>query len=212
MSVAILVPVLARPQNVAPLLTSIRNSTPEPFRVLFICDPGDIAEQDAIAHAGGEMISPGGNYASKIRAGVEATTENLVFLGADDLRFRAGWLEVASSMLVGRIQVAGVNDVIRRPHRPQHATHFLMTRAYAELPMLDGKPGPLSTEYIHSFTDDDLIATATKRGVYGYAQHAHVEHLHWMNGKAPDDAIYQLGRAQFRRDRKTFATRSALWT
>jgi hypothetical protein len=67
-SVAILVPVLNRPANVAPLMESISTTTPDPYRVLFICDPGDRAEQDAIASQGGWMISPGGSYASKINA------------------------------------------------------------------------------------------------------------------------------------------------
>lgn len=206
---AILVPVLRRPQNVAPLLESIRATT-EGARVLFICDPGDTAEQDAIAAEGGEMISPGGGYAAKIRAGVEVTSEALLFIGADDLRFEAGWLEAAVGKMPAA-QVVGVNDCIRRPHRPRHATHFLVTRAYTEQPCIDGSPGPLSDAYSHSFVDDELIATATKRGVYAYAQRSRVRHLHPMVGTAGDDETYRAGRAQFRQDRRTFGRRAALW-
>jgi glycosyltransferase involved in cell wall biosynthesis len=208
---AILVPVLNRPQNVKPLLDSIHENTPDPYRVLFIADPDDTAEQDAITAEGGQMIVPGGGYAAKIRAGVEATDEPLLFIGADDLRFDAGWLEAATEKMPGA-QVVGVNDCIRRPHRPQHATHFLVTRAYAEQPCIDGQPGMLSEAYAHSFVDDELIATATKRGVYAYAQRSRVRHLHPMVNTAADDDTYRLGRSQFRRDRKTFLRRSALWT
>lgn len=209
--VAILIPVLSRPQNVRPLLDSIRASTPEPYRVLFICDPGDTAEQDEIAREGGWMISPGGGYASKIRAGVEETNEPLVFLGADDLRFRARWLEEAVAKMPGA-QVVGVNDCIRRPHRPQHATHFLMARSYATRPCIDGKPGPLSGTYSHSFVDDELIATATHRRVYAYAPRSRVEHLHPMVSTADDDETYRKGRARFHRDRAVFQRRARLWT
>lgn len=211
MSLAILVPVLRRPQNVAPLLDSIAQTTPQPHRVLFICDPGDVIEQDAIALAGGWMISPGGRYASKIRAGVAATSESLLFLAADDLRFRPLWFEHASAALTDTCQVVGVNDGLRRA-RPNHATHFLMTRQYALEPAIDGTPGPLCERYHHSFVDDELIATATKRGVYQYESRSHVDHHHWMNHRAPDDEVYHLGRIQFRRDRKLYQQRARLWT
>lgn len=156
------------------------------------------------------MISPGGSYAAKINAGVEATDEALVFIGADDLRFRARWLENAVTKMPGA-QVVGVNDCIHRPRRPQHATHFLMTREYAERPCLDGTPGPLALAYRHSFVDDELIATATKRGVYAYAARSRVAHLHPMAKTAPDDATYRRGRAHFRSDARLFTQRSRLW-
>lgn len=210
--VAILVPVLNRPQNVRPLLGSIREATPEPHRVLFICDPGDTAEQDAIAAAGGEMISPGGSYARKIRCGIDATTEPLVFLGADDLRFHRGWLDAASALVRDGVQVVGVNDMIRRRDRPAHATHFLVARGYANQPCIDGSPGPLSAAYHHNFVDDELIATAKHRGVYAYTPRARVQHKHWMNRTAPDDDTYRRGRERFEADRATFNQRSALWT
>ncbi len=210
MDVAILVPALDRPANVAPLLESIHSSAGGSYRVLFICDPDDDTELQAITREGGEMIAPGGGYAVKIRAGVAATSESLLFLAADDLRFEAGWFEAAAEKMPGA-QVVGVNDGIRRPHRPRHATHFLMTRGYAEMPCIDGSPGPLSDAYSHSFTDDELIATATKRGVYMYAERSRVTHLHPIAGTAEDDDTYRRGRAQFRQDRKTFVRRSVLW-
>lgn len=212
MSVAILVPALARPQSVAPFMEAVKAFTPEPYRVLWICDPGDVPEQDAIARAGGWMISPGGGYAQKIRAGVQATDEPLVFTAADDLQFTADWLGAATARMTDTIDVVGVNDGIRRKRRPEHATHFLMTRAYALRPTADGRPGPFSDVYAHSFTDDEFLATAESRGAYVYAPDALVRHKHWMNGLAPDDSTYRLGRVQFHRDRQTFQMRTHLWT
>ncbi len=209
--VAVLVPVLARPQNVAPLLASIRESTPEPYRVLFLCDPHDVAERDAIAREGGWVLSPGGTYAAKINAGVEATDEPYVLLAADDVRPRAGWLAAAITAMRGGAQVVGLNDGIARPARPEHATHFLLTRAAAELPCIDGARGPLCERYGHWRTDDELIATATKRGMYAYAADALVEHVdHPMIGGADDDT-YRKGRATARQDSRTFMRRSRLW-
>lgn len=208
---AFLVPVLNRPHRVKPLVEAVRATTPD-ARLLFICDPGDRAEQDAIAMAGGEMISPGGGYAAKINAGVRATCEPYVLLGADDVRPHRGWFETARSAMVGGVQVVGINDLIQRPDRPEHAPHFLLTRAAAELPCLDGRSGPLCEGYGAWWCDDELIATATKRGMYAYARDAVVEHVgHPMTG-GPDDETYRRGRALARVDGRLFRKRMALWT
>lgn len=209
----ILVPVRGRPHRVAPLLRSIAQATPEPYRVVFLADPDDEPQLDALAAAGADTLVPGGNYAEKIHHGVVSTSEPLIFTGADDLEPQEGWLDAAAAELANGAQVVGVNDLIeRRSGRQGHATHFLMTREYAELPTIDGRPGPFFTGYGHNFCDDELIATARKRGVYAYAEDCHVRHLHPMNQTAPDDPIYQHGRALFRIDRRRFHRRAHLWT
>ena len=203
----ILVPVLARPHRVEPMLESIRSATPE-ARVLFIADPDDEAEIDAVEAAGLEPLIYAGTYAEKINMGVAATFEPLVFLGADDLHFRDGWLTAALKKLEG---VVGVNDLIRRRRRQNHATHFLLTRDYAQLPTIDDHAGPLSTAYHHNFVDDELIATAKSRGVYAYAKSAVVEHQHPMMRTAPLDDTYRRGLSRFEDDKQTFNQRRLLW-
>ncbi|HET7588601.1 MAG TPA: hypothetical protein VFK14_00225 [Solirubrobacterales bacterium] len=215
---AILVPVLARPHRVAPLLDSVEATTPG-VRVLFLVDSDDEAERDAIwkeMGAGRELaigaVIDGGSYAAKINQGVRRTSDPLLFLGADDLEFKTGWFEAAQRSLAGPVEVVGVNDLLRRrPRRRDHATHFFLTRAYAELGTIDGAGGPLHEGYDHSFVDDEFIATAAKRGAYAYAPDSHVRHIHWMNRAAPDDAVYRKGRARFEQDRRLFRERSALW-
>jgi glycosyltransferase involved in cell wall biosynthesis len=213
-SLAILVPVLNRPHRVEPLLRSIAEATTGPYRVVFLSDQGDTAEQDAITEAGVAFrvhnIICGGSYARKINIGVGLVTEPLVFFGADDLDFKPGWLEAAKRRTAEGTQVVGVNDLIRR--RRDHTTHFLVTREYAKLPTIDGQTGPMHEGYSHWHVDDEFIATAKHRGVYAYARDSHVEHLHPMNDKAPDDDTYRRGRAMARRDRKRFRVREALWT
>lgn len=208
----VLVPVLGRPHRVTPVLESIAATAPG-ARVLFIPDPDDEPELAALEAAGAETLELAGGYAAKINAGVEATSEPLIFLGADDLDWQDGWLEAAMQPLGGPHHVVGVNDLIpRRPARRRHATHFLITRAYAQRPCADGTPGPMSTVYHHSFVDDELIATAKHRKAYVYAPEARVRHLHPMAHTAPDDETYQRGRERFRLDRTLFYQRQHLWT
>lgn len=205
--VAVLVPVLDRPHRVAPLLRSLQDTSPE-AEALFICTPGDMGEIEAVKAAGAGHILIEGNYATKIRAGVEATSGPLVFTAADDLLFRRNWLEVARGYLEGGIEVVGVNDLLSRPHRPEHATHFLMTRSYAEAPTADGCPGPFFDGYHHWACDDELIATAKARHAYAYAADSIVEHLHHQDGRAPDDDTYLKGRSNARADLLLFRRRA----
>jgi len=212
---AILVPVLRRPQAVRPLLESIASTTPR-VRVVFIADPDDQRERDELRYAQGldwpmsvTVLIHAGSYARKINHAIEQTTEGLLFLGADDLRFREGWREAAEAKL-HPAEVVGVNDLLARPHRPDHATHFLVTRSYAAQGTIDGAPGLLCETYEHNFVDDELIATASKRGVYAYADEAKLDHLHPMQG-APMDEVYEKGFNTMRRDRRRFNTRRRMW-
>ncbi len=203
----ILVPVLGRPDNVGPLLDSIEGATPG-ARTLFLCDVGDDAEIDAVlADKRAHLDISGGNYAQKINRGIQITAEPLIFCGADDLRFRPGWLEAARSRLRG---VVGINDMLVRNR--EHTTHFLVARSYAERGTTDGEPGLLCERYRHNFVDDELIATARKRGLYDYAPDAEVEHLHPVNRKARLDRTYLAGMEAMEHDRAIYRERESLWT
>lgn len=211
MNLAILVPVLRRPQNVAPLMASIREATPD-ARVLFICDPGDRKEISAIKAQDAEFIAPGGNYAAKINAGIEHTTEDAIFTGADDLRFTPGWFEAAAELIRGGVGVAGtVDNCNDRTADGTHSTHSLVARWYCELGQIDGEPGLLHEGYPHEFVDDELVAVAKHRGAYEHCFDAVVEHLHPMNGRAAMDALYAGQRRRMRVGRQIFEGRRHLW-
>ena len=210
--VDVLVPVLGRPHRVAPTLESIETTAPR-ARVLFIPDPDDEAELAAIKAAGAQHVPCSGNYAAKINYAVRITHAPLVFLGADDLQWHAGWLEACVAHVRRGAEVVGVNDLCsQRTQRGEHATHFLMTRRYATAPTVDGRPGPLFEGYDHSFVDDELIAVARSRGVLVIDPTIIVEHLHPDAGKAPTDETYRKGRARIRQDRGIFHSRAPLWT
>lgn len=202
-------PVLGRPHRVRPLLDSIGNNTSVPCRVLFLVSPSDAIEVQAIQQENAELWAAKGGYAAKIREGVAVTDEPFLFFAADDLEFRPQWYERAKALIDRGAEVVGVNDLIRRKRR--HATHFLVTREYAERTTIDGEPGPMSDAYFHWFVDDEFIATAEHRGVYAYAEDSIVRHLHPMAGTAPDDDVYRKGRENARGDSRTFHQREKLW-
>lgn len=215
--VAILVPVLGRPHRVEPLLNSIAVATPWAHTVVFLCDSHDTEEIAAVSTEASvrptvRLLLVDGNYARKINAGVRATSEPLVFTGADDLHFHPGWLERAVAQMSDIIGVVGTNDLCsRRVITGEHSTHSLVARWYCELGTID-EPGKLLHEaYPHEFCDDELVATAKHRGAYAHACDAVVEHLHPDVRKAPVDALYAARPDRMRVGRRIFRKRQQLW-
>ena len=108
------------------VIDGFKRTTPD-ARLVFIPDPDDQPEIDAIEQAGGEILFLlKANYATKINSGVERTDEPYIFIGADDLIPGEAWFEYALSYMHDGIEVVGVNDMIQRGR--QHSTHLLITR------------------------------------------------------------------------------------
>jgi glycosyltransferase involved in cell wall biosynthesis len=211
-ALVLLIPVLKRPQNVAPLLESIAEATPQPYRVLFIADSHDKAEHTAVRKAGGQLLLCDGNYAKKINLGVKATEEPLIFLGADDLRFHAGWLEAATRKIKGTIGVVGTNDLGNpRVVKGLHATHSLITRDYAERGTIDDPSRVLHEAYPHEFVDDEFIQTAKKRRAFAHASTSVVEHLHPLWNKGEWDEVYSPHKKRMAIGRRIYNKRRPLW-
>jgi len=216
-SLVILVPVLSRPHRVDPLLASIEVSTPD-ARVLFLCSPGDDDEIAAVKAAGAEHVIvpwPVGpsDFSRKINYGARETTEEWIFVGADDLEFTPGWFD-ACLFAHKRTQacVVGTNDGGNaRVISGQHSTHFLVHRDYLECGTIDTPGLLLNPEYTHEFTDDECIQTAIWRGTYVHAHQALVKHLHPDWGLAKMDATYDRGRAGREHDRALYMTRAPMW-
>lgn len=208
---SILVPVLNRPHRVRPVIESAAAATPG-AEVLFIADPDDDVELEALEAEGANFIAPGGNYASKINTAVRETDSPLLFFGADDLTFLPGWFEKAKRHLSNEIRVVGINDeVTKRSKLGHHATHFLVARDYALEPTIDDKRGPLFEGYGHQYVDDEFVGTARRRKVITFATEARVHHSHYFNGTGEMDATYEKGLLTKAVDRRLHKRRRLMW-
>ncbi|MCK9921605.1 hypothetical protein MXD61_06830 [Frankia sp. AgPm24] len=212
----ILVPMLGRPHRVAPLLASIQATVPA-AEVLWLLTPGDHAVVAEVDRAGGRALSVGfarGDYARKINLGYRVTDRPLLFLAACDLQFHPGWYQAALDQFADGIGVVGTNDMGNpRVVAGEHATHSLVTRAYADQgATADGAGEILHEGYWHEYCDDELVQVARHRGVWAFAANSHVEHLHPDYGKAPSDHMYRRRRPRMRQGAPLFAARRSLWT
>jgi hypothetical protein len=218
--VAVLVPVLNRPERVEPLIDSLYGSQERArLHLVFIASPEDEPEIDALETSGEDFIvmaqerAPG-DYARKMNAAIDLTDETWVFLGADDLCFCSGWADEAIRVgLDTGKQVIGTND-LGNPHvkSGMHSTHTLVHRDYTTLGTADDPTRLLHEGYAHNWVDAEFIETARSRDQFVMARDAWVEHLHPHWRKGPMDDTYQLGLRDFENDRRLFRRRRRLWT
>lgn len=193
-----------------------------PFRLVFVCTPGDTAEIAACRATGHEvLVTPWeggrGDYARKINlAFAEQSEEPWIFQAADDLRFEPGW-DVAAVALAEATGagVIGTNDLGNpRVTSGQASTHSLIRRLYLE--EFGGEHGVLGTVmhegYWHNFCDEELVDLAGSRGRFRFARRSIVEHLHPHWKKAASDSTYVLGLLHFREDQVLYGRRRRLWS
>ena len=217
---AILIPVLRRPKNVQPLVESIKNSTTEPFELLFLVSPGDDEEISELKNSNQSYIimdasyENRGDYARKINAGFNSIDAEWYFLGADDLRFHPLWFEVAMDVneRIGAC-VIGTND-LGSPivMSGQHATHSLVLRDYVQKCGTIDEPGKVLHEgYRHNFVDTEFVETAKWRDAWTFSTTSRVEHLHPDWGKNTQDEVYKIGKSGWEIDKRYFEQRKRLW-
>ena len=209
--VAVVVPVLSRPQNVKPFMRSLRASTGL-ATAYFVCDPDDEAEQAAVAAEGGTVLihdGDHGTFAVKANYGYRNTTEPWILLIGDDVCFRPGWYDRAIRAAGDRFHLVGTNDLsgINR----ELATHPLIRRTWVDThgASWDG-PGVIAHEgYRHCFVDNEWTAVAQQAGVYVQAPDAVIEHFHPLFGKAVTDKVYQQGQSNYDRDKRLWEKRAS---
>lgn len=219
--IAILIPVLDRPERAYKVVESIRSSSCERHRVLFLCSPRDKTEIYACRHTDADVHvvdwEPGpGDFARKTNLGYAMTDEPFVFCGADDLTFEPGWdietLTVAAQTGAGVIGTwDGANP---KTMSGQHATHSLVRRAYIEDwgGTIDGTGAIYSELYDHQCVDNELVEIAELRSQWAFAREARVLHHHPIYDRtvAMDDT-YRKALAHGRDDIALFMQRRRLW-
>ena len=93
--------------------------------------------------------------------------------------------------------------------RGVHSTHLLIRRDYLEQHSgtFDGSGQVFSEAYDHQYVDNELILVARRRGEWGFASRAHVEHFHPHWGNAEWDRTYKKAIRDSNGDRRLFQRR-----
>lgn len=190
------------------------------YKVYFICSPNDKTQIRECKQSGAEVLvvsypPGGGDFARKINHAFDATDEEWVFQGADDIRFSPEWDKQALAMAHRtNAGVIGTND-LGNPNvlRGRGSTHTLFRRSYIEN-YQDGTvdhTGRVFCElYDHQFVDVEFIHTATMRRQWAFAKRSIVEHLHPHWGKGEMDATYVKATRATKKDLKLYQSRLIL--
>lgn len=214
-SVAVIVPVLRRPQNAQLFMRSLL-LTASDATVYAVADLDDLDTRRAWVEAGATVLdSTGISFACKVNDGYRATTEPWLFFVGDDVQFHDEWLQNALTHAQETgCSVIGTNDLANaRVIAGQHATHFFINRNYIDRlgASCDG-PGVVAHEgYRHWYVDDEIISLARQRGAFYSALDSVVEHLHPMVGKAEVDEVYRMGTSRTEADGALFAERTRVY-
>jgi glycosyltransferase involved in cell wall biosynthesis len=219
--IVVLVPVLGRPANAAPLVESLAAATTVPHRCLFICSPDDDQQIKACEATSADLLvvewGPGqGDYARKINRGFDASDEPWAFLAADDLNFHPGWDERALETFTRTgVGVIGTQDLGNpRVKRGHHSTHSLVSRAYIDQygsGTVDNSGRVLCELYSHQFVDNELVETAKTRGQFAFSPKSVVEHLHPHWGHTEMDDTYAKALQDGSHDGSLYIRRSHLF-
>jgi hypothetical protein len=207
---------LGRPHHIDPLVESLTATAPD-VGILFGCSPRDVEVIAALKQRDLDLfIVDGpyrGDYATKINTGYRLTSEPLMFLGASDIQFHAGWFEAATLRLFDGIGVVGTNDLgSKRVMAGNHSTHSLVTREYVDrFGTIDQRGVVLHEGYPHEFVDDEFVQTAMHRNAFAFATDSIVEHLHPNWGKGESDDLYDGQAFRMRMGRKLYKQRQHLW-
>lgn len=212
--IAVIVPVMRRPQNVAPLLDSFRE-TSRNSELYFVADHDDHDELKAIFELEGKAIINESNvctFAVKCNLGYRETYDTdtpwVLFIG-DDVRFHPDWEHGAFLEDDGRSFIS-TNDLGNTSvMQGRHATHPLIRRQWLDDhgASWDG-PGSVAHQgYRHWFVDNEWTTVAQQAREFRYAPDCKIEHLHPIFRKGKQDAIYRLGQSHSEHDRQLWQAR-----
>lgn len=220
--IAVLLPVLDRPERAYAVVNSIREASVVRHRIIFLCSPKDKTEILACQHTDVDDVhivgwDPGpGDFARKTNWGYAITSEPFVFCGADDLTFTEGWdveaLRVAEETGAGVIGTwDGANPATMAG---KHSTHPLVRRSYIEEcgGTIDDSGAIYCELYDHQCVDNELIELARTRNRWAFAEHSKIIHHHPIYDRSVKmDATYTKALAKGRDDISLFMRRRRMW-
>ncbi len=213
--IAILVPVLGRPQQIKPLLENITSATDLEHRVVFICSPDDKTRLICKKTKAQTIVVPWepdrADFAKKINHAYELVEEEYLFQAATDLVFHEGWAsQVVRTAAINGVGVVGTND-LGNPSvkKGGHSTHILFTRSYIDTfgGTYDNTGTVFSEAYSHQFVDTEFVQTAMLRRQFKPCLKSIVEHMHPHWGKGEMDSTYEKSELNFLEDAKIFNNR-----
>jgi glycosyltransferase involved in cell wall biosynthesis len=218
--IAIVIPTKGRSRKLFPLLWNIAQTTPGGiFHVYFVVNKDDQLSQHTVQGMKGPVTlvladEPG--YPKAVNVGIRASSERLIAIVNDDVKFHDGWWDGLRKALTANVMVVGTNDLSPHTANGDACTQPIVKRSYIVSPGgAYGEPGiAMHEQYEHNFSETELWELALYRGVAAFASDCVIEHVHPNWGKAEVDVTYREGSQRpggWEHDHALFLEREALW-
>ena len=220
---AVLVPVLNRPQNVKPLVESFLAGCPESAELHFLRAWNDFTEWEGLwvvlphPRITAWACDAARTWPEKINYGVSNVPADWYLFAADDVSFVPGWWEATKELRDDpKVGVIGTNDSLHGAGNPrvaagEHTCHPLVRSRYiTDYGTVDHRGEAVHPGYRHWCVDDELVWTAKLRGAWAFCRDAVVEHHHpyWQGGEGWDQT-YALGEAHAQEDMELWRHRAS---
>lgn len=206
MTIAAIMPCLGRPEQTVRNVERLLATAGAEFQLICVAD-GDVALGLHLEAADIPVIWSQvrrGYWHSLVSGTLASDATHLIGL-ANDLWACDDWLRLAIEEYQQHFGNGdGLLGFAGDGHGPQHSCHFLISRALLE------RYGGWPVWYSHNFGDAELCARAQADRLYAKAERAYLEHCHVERGLAADDAVYQAGRANYKKDEALFVERRRL--
>lgn len=218
-SLAVLVPVLNRPQNVAPLVESFFSSgTPGTLHLVgdAVTDRATFDVTPRHERVVWEQTRDKVSWPEKINLGIRRVRNADWYLfAADDITFTATWWDATTELRNGTAGVIGTNDAlpgtIGNPGvaAGSHTCHPLVRATYIrDFGTIDDPTKAVHDGYRHWCVDNELIVTAMIRDKWAYCRESILVHNHPYWGRGEWDATYSLGESDNQADLELWRWRS----
>lgn len=205
--IAVIVPVIRRPEAAARFMRSWRETTTGLSNVYAVSHSGDRETWLAWHQAGVHRVlrAPGPKYSTKVNTAYLWTSEPWLLLVGDDVEFTPGWEQAAlkATEEPGALVISTNDGTGRGEILSQLAVHPMFSRMYIDTvgASLDG-PGTIAHEgYHHWYVDQEWSMLARARGHLVYAPKVLIRHLHPAFGTGEMDPIYELAQEGAEADR-----------
>ncbi len=219
---AVLVPVLSRPQNVAPLVASFLAGCPDDSKLVFIFDWDDIDEhmavEDLLRWEPPLIVAithdEAHTWPEKINYGVNSIRAEWYLCAADDITFEPGWWDATLTARNQGFGVIGTNDAYPgEKGNPAvaagcHTCHPLISAEYIKTFGTVDQPGlAVHDGYSHWYVDNELVRTAMARKQWTYCRDAVLRHNHPYWDRGTWDDTYTAGEANSHADQLVWESR-----
>lgn len=215
MQIAVLIPTFKRVAKLKPLLENFSRFSTQ-SNLYFIVEPSDtetIAALDGLKSSFNfKVLQVKGEYVAAINFAYKNTTEPFIFCGADDIFFSQGWEDKLLEVMKDEsINVTGGVDDWACSKSGVHISHPLLRRSYC---LEQGASWGGNTQelyysgYKHYQCDIEMENLALTRGCLRVCKNCTIEHIHFVNGKAPHDFTYDNSKNNcFALDTNTYNSR-----